>query len=184
MINKIILFSIKNKLLIGLMMLAWVGAGIYSMNIVAVDAVPDITNNQVQVITVSPNLGTEDIEQLKTELFNSTTNMLNFLTKNTDFRAVHPFFGELTRVLLTLSCNTGMRSRNDSISACFLDKSELALASLCITRISSILDSAPCSTRGFKMSNSSLIRSKEIRSELISSFRLLSCFRDASSSEP
>jgi len=66
MINKIILFSIKNKLLIGLMMLAWVGAGIYSMNIVPVDAVPDITNNQVQVITVSPNLGTEDIEQFVT----------------------------------------------------------------------------------------------------------------------
>ena len=42
------------------------------------------------------NAITEDIEQLKTELFNSTTTMLNFLTKNTDFRAVHPFFGELT----------------------------------------------------------------------------------------
>ena len=41
------------------------------------------------------NPTTEDIEQLKTELFNSTTTMLNFLTKNTDFRAVHPFFGEL-----------------------------------------------------------------------------------------
>jgi len=66
MINKIILFSIKNKLLIGLMMLAWIGTGIYSMNIVPVDAVPDITNNQVQVITVSPNLGTEDIEQFVT----------------------------------------------------------------------------------------------------------------------
>ena len=42
------------------------------------------------------NAITEDIEQLKTELFNSTNTMLNFLTKNTDFRAVHPFFGELT----------------------------------------------------------------------------------------
>ena len=66
MINKIILFSIKNKLIIGLMMIAWVGIGIFSMNKVPVDAVPDITNNQVQVITVSPNLGTEDIEQFVT----------------------------------------------------------------------------------------------------------------------
>jgi len=66
MINKIIQFSINNKLVIGLMMLAWVGIGIYSMNVVPVDAVPDITNNQVQVITVSPNLGTEDIEQFVT----------------------------------------------------------------------------------------------------------------------
>ena len=66
MINKIILFSIKNKLIIGLMMIAWIGIGIFSMNKVPVDAVPDITNNQVQVITVSPNLGTEDIEQFVT----------------------------------------------------------------------------------------------------------------------
>ncbi len=66
MINKIILFSIKNKLIIGLMMIAWIGVGIYSMQKVPVDAVPDITNNQVQIITVSPNLGTEDIEQFVT----------------------------------------------------------------------------------------------------------------------
>ena len=66
MINKIISFSIENKLIIGLMMIAWIGVGIYSMKEVPIDAVPDITNNQVQVITTSPNLGTEDIEQFVT----------------------------------------------------------------------------------------------------------------------
>ncbi len=66
MINKIISFSIENKLMIGLMMIAWIGVGIYSMKEVPIDAVPDITNNQVQVITTSPNLGTEDIEQFVT----------------------------------------------------------------------------------------------------------------------
>ena len=66
MINKIISFSIKNKLIIGLMMIAWIGLGVYSMKEVPIDAVPDITNNQVQIITVSPNLGTEDIEQFVT----------------------------------------------------------------------------------------------------------------------
>ncbi|PCH76939.1 MAG: CusA/CzcA family heavy metal efflux RND transporter [Flavobacteriaceae bacterium] len=66
MINKIISFSIHNKLIIGMMMIAWIGVGIFSMNQVPVDAVPDITNNQVQVITTSPNLGTEDIEQFVT----------------------------------------------------------------------------------------------------------------------
>ena len=66
MINKIILFSIKNKLIIGIMMIAWIGVGIFSMKQVPVDAVPDITNNQVQVITTSPNLGTEDIEKFVT----------------------------------------------------------------------------------------------------------------------
>ena len=63
MINRIIDFSINNKFIIGLLTLALIGAGIYSMTQVPIDAVPDITNNQVQVITQSPNLGTEDIEQ-------------------------------------------------------------------------------------------------------------------------
>ncbi|PCJ80381.1 MAG: CusA/CzcA family heavy metal efflux RND transporter [Bacteroidetes bacterium] len=66
MINKIIAFSINNKLIIGIMMVAWIGVGIFSMQKVPIDAVPDITNNQVQVITTSPNLGTEDIEQFVT----------------------------------------------------------------------------------------------------------------------
>ncbi|WP_338391622.1 CusA/CzcA family heavy metal efflux RND transporter [Fulvitalea axinellae] len=66
MINQIINFSIKNKLIIGLMTFALIGAGIWSMREVPIDAQPDITNNQVQVITVAPNLGTGDIEQFVT----------------------------------------------------------------------------------------------------------------------
>tara|TARA_B100000949_G_scaffold71910_1_gene64009 strand:+ start:2200 stop:3930 length:1731 start_codon:yes stop_codon:yes gene_type:complete len=66
MINRIIDFSINNKFIIGLLTLALIGAGVYSMTQVPIDAVPDITNNQVQVITQSPNLGTEDIEQFVT----------------------------------------------------------------------------------------------------------------------
>jgi heavy metal efflux system protein len=66
MINRIIDFSINNKFIIGLLTLALIGAGVYSMTRVPIDAVPDITNNQVQVITQSPNLGTEDIEQFVT----------------------------------------------------------------------------------------------------------------------
>ncbi len=66
MINKIIDFSINNKFIIGLLTLTIIGAGIWSMTQVPIDAVPDITNNQVQVITQAPNLGTEDIEQIVT----------------------------------------------------------------------------------------------------------------------
>ncbi len=66
MINKIIDFSINNKFIIGLFTLALIGTGVWSMNQVPIDAVPDITNNQVQVITQSPNLGTEDMEQFVT----------------------------------------------------------------------------------------------------------------------
>ena len=66
MINRIISFSINNKVLIGLMTVGLIIGGIYSMTKVPLDAVPDITNNQVQVITTAPNLGTEDIEQFVT----------------------------------------------------------------------------------------------------------------------
>ncbi|PRX47962.1 CusA/CzcA family heavy metal efflux RND transporter [Salegentibacter salegens] len=66
MINKIIDFSINNKFIIGLLTVVLIGAGIWSMLQVPVDAQPDITNNQVQVITQAPNLGTEDIEQFVT----------------------------------------------------------------------------------------------------------------------
>ncbi|MDT0676189.1 CusA/CzcA family heavy metal efflux RND transporter [Autumnicola musiva] len=66
MINKIIAFSINNKFIIGLLTLALIGTGIWSMSTVNLGSVPDITNNQVQVITQSPNLATEDIEQFVT----------------------------------------------------------------------------------------------------------------------
>lgn len=66
MINQIISFSIKNKLIIGLLTFAIIAGGIWSMTKVPLDAVPDITNNQVLVITTAPNLGTEDIEQFVT----------------------------------------------------------------------------------------------------------------------
>jgi cobalt-zinc-cadmium resistance protein CzcA len=66
MINQLIDFSIRNKFIIGLLMAVWIGFGIWSMSQVPIDANPDITNNQVQVITQAPNLGTEDIEQFVT----------------------------------------------------------------------------------------------------------------------
>jgi len=66
MINKIISFSLKNKFLVVLFTMALIGAGIHSMYTINLGSVPDITNNQVQIITVSPNLSTEDIEQFVT----------------------------------------------------------------------------------------------------------------------
>jgi heavy metal efflux system protein len=66
MINGIIYFSIKNKLIVGLLTLALIGTGIYSMFTMNLGSLPDITNNQVQVITVSQNLATEDIERFVT----------------------------------------------------------------------------------------------------------------------
>ncbi len=66
MLEKIIDFSIRNKLIIILFTLTIAGFGVYSILRIPVGAVPDITNNQVQVITTSGNLSTQEIEQFIT----------------------------------------------------------------------------------------------------------------------
>lgn len=66
MLDKIIHFSIHNKFIIGLFTLALVVVGGYSLYNLPIDALPDITNNQVQVITSSPTLATQEVEQFIT----------------------------------------------------------------------------------------------------------------------
>ncbi len=66
MLNKIIHFSIKNKLIIAVMTLALIIWGLWSASRLPVDALPDITNNQVQVITVAPTLAAQEVEQFIT----------------------------------------------------------------------------------------------------------------------
>ncbi|GAA4205388.1 CusA/CzcA family heavy metal efflux RND transporter [Pedobacter jeongneungensis] len=66
MLNKIIGFSVRNKLIIALFVLSLIGWGAYEVTKLPIDALPDITDNQVQVITVSPSLGAPDIERLIT----------------------------------------------------------------------------------------------------------------------
>ena len=66
MLDKIIGFSLKYKLIVILFTLSIVGFGMYAIFNIPVGAVPDITNNQVQVITTSNNLSTQEIEQFIT----------------------------------------------------------------------------------------------------------------------
>ncbi len=66
MLDKIIHFSIHNKFIIGLFTLALIIVGSYSLYKLPIDALPDITNNQVQIITSSPTLSTQDVEQFIT----------------------------------------------------------------------------------------------------------------------
>lgn len=66
MLSRIIAFSIRNKLIVGILVIALVIYGGYSVSRLPIDAVPDITNNQVLVITRSPSLGASDIERLVT----------------------------------------------------------------------------------------------------------------------
>ena len=66
MLNAIIRFSIRNKLVIGIFTLAWIIWGIIEVGRLPVDALPDITSNQVQIITVSPTLASLEVERLIT----------------------------------------------------------------------------------------------------------------------
>jgi cobalt-zinc-cadmium resistance protein CzcA len=66
MFDKIIAYSIENKFVIGLLTLALIVWGAFSLRQLPIDAVPDITNNQVQVITISPTLATQEVEQFIT----------------------------------------------------------------------------------------------------------------------
>jgi cobalt-zinc-cadmium resistance protein CzcA len=66
MLEKIIAFSLKNKLIVLLFTFGIFGFGLFSVFQISIGAVPDVTNNQVQVITTSRNLSTQDIEQFIT----------------------------------------------------------------------------------------------------------------------
>ncbi len=66
MLERIIKYSIQHKLIVFLFTAGIIGLGIYSLTQLPIGAVPDITNNQVQVITTSRNLATEDVEKYLT----------------------------------------------------------------------------------------------------------------------
>src|SRR5690554_7593108 len=66
MLSKIISFSLHNKLIVLLLTAVMAGYGFYALSEIPLGATPDITNNQVQVITTSQNLSTQDIEQFIT----------------------------------------------------------------------------------------------------------------------
>ncbi|MCK0192022.1 CusA/CzcA family heavy metal efflux RND transporter [Arenibacter sp. F20364] len=66
MLERIIQYSIHHKLIVLLFTVGIVGFGLYSLSNIPIGAVPDVTNNQVQVITTSRNLATEDVEKFLT----------------------------------------------------------------------------------------------------------------------
>jgi len=66
MIEQIIHLSIKNKFIVGLFILALIGWGTYSLSTLPIDAIPDITNNQVLVISLAPSLATQEVESFIT----------------------------------------------------------------------------------------------------------------------
>ncbi len=66
MIKSIISFSIRNKLVVSLFVFGLIAWGGYSLSRLPIDALPDITSNQVQVITQSPALAASEVEKFVT----------------------------------------------------------------------------------------------------------------------
>jgi cobalt-zinc-cadmium resistance protein CzcA len=66
MLRRVIDFGLDNRLLAGLLWLLLVALGLYSLGRLPIDAVPDVTNLQVQVMTNSPGLAPEEVEALIT----------------------------------------------------------------------------------------------------------------------
>jgi cobalt-zinc-cadmium resistance protein CzcA len=66
MIERIIHFSIKQKFIVGLFVVALICWGSYSLSRLPIDAIPDITNNQVQIISLAPSLAVQEVESFIT----------------------------------------------------------------------------------------------------------------------
>ncbi|UHG92345.1 efflux RND transporter permease subunit [Spirosoma oryzicola] len=66
MIDRLIAYSVRSPWTLGLLLLGLIGYGTYSLKNLPIDAVPDVTNQQVDVITNSPNLSSLEIEKFIT----------------------------------------------------------------------------------------------------------------------
>ena len=62
MFQKLITYSIRHKLVIGVLSIALAIWGVWSLVHLPFDSTPDITDNQVQVITQAPSLGAQEVE--------------------------------------------------------------------------------------------------------------------------
>ena len=80
MLNNIIQFSLRNKLVVGIITLLLIVWGIWSASRLPIDALPDVTNNQVQLITKAPTLAAQEVEQFITSpIEKSMANLPNLI---------------------------------------------------------------------------------------------------------
>lgn len=88
MLQAIVEFSVRKKLFVGLTVVFLLIGGLYAMMTLPIDAVPDITNNQVQIVTVSPTLAPQEVEKLiTTPIEIAMSNIMNVV----DIRSVSRF---------------------------------------------------------------------------------------------
>lgn len=81
MIDRIIKFSIYHKAVVGLFVIGLIAWGSYALSKLPIDALPDITNNQVQIITLAPTLASQEVEQYVTAPIEATCANLPEMTE-------------------------------------------------------------------------------------------------------
>ncbi len=65
-LDRLVALALRNRLLVVIALLLWIAAGVHAMTRLPIDAVPDVTNVQVQVLTDAPALGPLEIERFVT----------------------------------------------------------------------------------------------------------------------
>ena len=88
MINRIIEFSLKQRLMVVAMVILIIAFGLKSLNTLPIDAFPDVTNVQVQIITEAPGLSPVEVEKLVTFPIEVS---LNGLPRLTEVRSISKF---------------------------------------------------------------------------------------------
>lgn len=88
MVNHIIRWSLENRFIVMLLALVLLGGGLAAVSTLPLDAVPDLTNVQVQVLTVSPALGPVEVEQFITF---PVENAMSGLPKVSEIRSISRF---------------------------------------------------------------------------------------------
>ena len=88
MVNQIIDWSLENRFIVMLLAVVLLGAGAVSVTTLPLDAVPDLTNVQVQVLTTSPALGPVEVEQFITF---PVENAMSGLPRVSEIRSISRF---------------------------------------------------------------------------------------------
>ncbi|MFM7844762.1 MAG: efflux RND transporter permease subunit, partial [Planctomycetota bacterium] len=88
MVYHIIEWSLENRFIVMLLAIVLLGVGVMSVTSLPLDAVPDLTNVQVQVLTTSPALGPVEVEQFITF---PVENAMSGLPRVTEIRSISRF---------------------------------------------------------------------------------------------
>jgi cobalt-zinc-cadmium resistance protein CzcA len=103
MIRALIEFSLRQRLLIIALTLLLAGAGVYAFTSLPIDAFPDLTNNQVNIVTEAPGMAAAEVEQLITYPIESA---MMGIRNTEEVRSISKFGLSIITIVFTDSVDT------------------------------------------------------------------------------